>query len=68
MDLGLAALGTKMDLGLAAPGTRGHADYNLEQTGGDWETLDEASKVTWDLGVMWTSGLSSWVTGLLAWT
>ena len=38
------------------------------KTGGDWETLDEASEVTWDLGVMWTSGLSSWVTVLLAWT
>ena len=29
MDLGLAALGTKMDLGLASPGTRGHAENNL---------------------------------------
>ena len=30
MDLGLAALGTKMDLGLASPGTRGHAENNLD--------------------------------------
>ena len=32
MDLGLAALGTKMDLGLASPGTRGHAENNLKET------------------------------------
>ena len=32
MDLGLAALGTKMYPGQPAPGTRGHAENNLENT------------------------------------
>ena len=35
-----------------------------EQTGGGWETLDEAAEVTWEIRVVWASSLSTWVTVL----